>query len=59
MRTELIEDALHAAHGLRGNLAGAVFHSDHGSQGGFNWSSQHHDQGGVVWRGIGRRSRAA
>ena len=32
MRTELVEDALHAAHGLRGTLAGAVFHSDHGSQ---------------------------
>jgi transposase InsO family protein len=32
MRTELVEDALHAAHTLRGSLAGAVFHSDHGSQ---------------------------
>jgi len=59
MRTELVEDALKAADAVRGGLAGAVFHSDHGSQGGFNWSSQHHDQGGVVWRGIGRRSRAA
>lgn len=32
MRTELVEDALHAAHSLRGTLEGAVFHSDHGSQ---------------------------
>ena len=32
MRTELVEDALCAAHGLRGTLEGAVFHSDHGSQ---------------------------
>ena len=31
----------HAAAALRGSLAGAVFHSDHGSQGGFNLSSQH------------------
>jgi transposase InsO family protein len=32
MRTELVEDALRAAHSLRGTLTGAVFHSDHGSQ---------------------------
>ena len=32
MRTELVEDALNAAHALRGTLAGAVFHADHGSQ---------------------------
>ncbi len=32
MRTELVEDALKAADSLRGGLAGAVFHSDHGSQ---------------------------
>ena len=32
MRTELVEDALTAADALRGGLAGAVFHSDHGSQ---------------------------
>ena len=31
MRTELVEDALKAAAGTRGSLAGAVFHSDHGS----------------------------
>jgi transposase InsO family protein len=41
MRTELVEDALTAADSVRGGLAGAVFHSDHGTQGGFNWSSQH------------------
>lgn len=32
MRTELVEDALAAAALTRGNLAGAVFHSDHGRQ---------------------------
>jgi transposase InsO family protein len=32
MRTELVEDALKAAAGLRGSLAGAIFHSDHGAQ---------------------------
>jgi transposase InsO family protein len=31
MRTELVEDALKAAAAVRGNLAGAIFHSDHGS----------------------------
>ena len=31
MRTELVEDALKAAWHERGTLAGAVFHSDHGS----------------------------
>lgn len=32
MRTDLVEDALKAAAALRGSLAGAIFHSDHGSQ---------------------------
>ena len=32
MRTELVADALTAAAALRGSLAGAVFHADHGSQ---------------------------
>lgn len=32
MRTELVEDALNAAAALRGSLAGAIFHADHGSQ---------------------------
>jgi transposase InsO family protein len=31
MRTELVEDALEAAAATRGSLAGAIFHSDHGS----------------------------
>ncbi len=31
MRTELVEDALKAAAAQRGSLAGAIFHSDHGS----------------------------
>ena len=47
MRTELVEDALKAAAATRGSLAGAIFHSDHGSVGGFNRSSQHPDHGGV------------
>ncbi len=32
MRTDLVEDALKAAAALRGSLAGAIFHADHGSQ---------------------------
>lgn len=32
MRTKLVADALHAAAALRGSLAGAIFHADHGSQ---------------------------
>ncbi len=31
MRTSLVEDALKAAEATRGSLAGAIFHSDHGS----------------------------
>jgi transposase InsO family protein len=31
MRTELVTDALKAAHATRGSLTGAIFHSDHGS----------------------------
>jgi transposase InsO family protein len=31
MRTELVEDALKVAQATRGSLAGAIFHSDHGS----------------------------
>lgn len=31
MRTSLVQDALDAAAATRGSLAGAVFHSDHGS----------------------------
>jgi transposase InsO family protein len=41
MRTELVIDALAAAERTRGSLAGAVMHTDHGSQGGVNRSSQH------------------
>ncbi len=43
MHTELVEEALTMAHGIRGSLDVAIFHSDHGSVGGFNWSSQHLD----------------
>ena len=32
MRTDLVTDALSAAHRTRGSLAGAIFHSDHGAQ---------------------------
>ena len=31
LRTELVKDALNAAAATRGSLAGAIFHSDHGS----------------------------
>ena len=31
MRADLVTDALKAAAGLRGSLAGAVFHADHGA----------------------------
>jgi transposase InsO family protein len=47
MRAELVVDALAAAEQTRGNLHGAIMHTDHGSQGGFNWSSQQPDLGGV------------
>jgi len=64
MSKKLVTDAINFAIESRKRSGTIVFsslihHSDAGSQGGFNWSSQHHDQGGVVWRGIGRRSRAA
>jgi transposase InsO family protein len=32
MRTDLVADALRAAHHQRGSLAAAIFHSDHGAQ---------------------------
>ena len=32
MRTDLVIDALSAAHDTRGSLAGAIFHTDHGAQ---------------------------
>lgn len=32
MRTDLVADALNAAAALRGGLAGAIFHTDHGAQ---------------------------
>ncbi|MFC9285245.1 IS3 family transposase [Streptomyces sp. NPDC057052] len=48
MRTSLVTDALRAAARVRGSLAGAVFHSDHGAQGGLNRSSQHQLPGGIV-----------
>ncbi|SEE85425.1 Integrase core domain-containing protein [Streptomyces sp. Ag109_O5-10] len=41
MRTGLVTDALAAAEHTRGNLAGAVIHTDHGAQVGLNRSSQH------------------
>ena len=44
LRTELCLDALNAAVGTRGgkrNVAGVIFHSDHGTQPGFKGSSQH------------------
>jgi transposase InsO family protein len=32
MRTDLVTEALTAAHGTRGSLTGTIFHSDHGAQ---------------------------
>jgi transposase InsO family protein len=58
MRAELVVDALQAAERTRGSLAGAVMHTDHGSQGGFNWSSQHLDHGGARWGETRRRCRS-
>ncbi len=40
MRTSLVEDALKAAAATRGSLAGAIFHSDHGSV----YTSKHYEQ---------------
>jgi putative transposase len=37
--------------------AGAIHHSDAGSQGEFSWSSQHLDHGGVGWDDRGSRCR--
>jgi transposase InsO family protein len=48
MRTELATDALTAAERTRGNLAGAILHTDHGAQHGLNQSSQHQLPGGIV-----------
>jgi len=53
MRTELVTDALTAAHDTRGSLAGAIFHSDHGAQLRLNRSSQHLDR--EVCYGAGAR----
>jgi transposase InsO family protein len=47
MRAELVIDALAAAERTRGSLAGAILHTDHGSQAGLNWSSQQLDHGNV------------
>jgi hypothetical protein len=32
MRTDLVTDALTAAHDTRGSLTGTIFHTDHGAQ---------------------------
>ena len=56
MRTELVADALKMAVATRGgHIAGAVFHSDRGSQTGFKRSSQHRPREGSV--GARRRLR--
>jgi putative transposase len=39
-------------------LAGAIHHSDAGSQGGFNRSSQHLDHGGSRWDAVGSSCRS-
>ena len=48
-RATLVSDALDAAVAARGGeVAGVIFHTDHGGQGGFNWSSQRCLAGGSV-----------
>ena len=56
MRTELVEDALRAAARERGSLAGAIFHSDHGSVAVFNRSSQHRQR--EVFDGLQQHAKA-
>ena len=46
-KTPLITAAIEMAARNADLPAGAIFHSDRGSNGGFNWSSQHLDSGGV------------
>ena len=48
MRTDLVADALSAAHGTRGLLAGAIFHTDHGAQYSAKAFSQHCQRLGVI-----------
>lgn len=58
MPAGLVGRALEQAAELRGgDLTGALFHADRGSQGGFNRSSQHLDHGGVRWGVAGSRCR--
>ncbi|MFC1438461.1 IS3 family transposase [Streptacidiphilus sp. N1-10] len=47
LRTELVAEALQAAHLQRRPPHGVIFHADRGCQGGFNRSSQHLVFGGV------------
>jgi putative transposase len=47
MKARLVVTAIDTAVARRGDVAGAILHSDRGSQGGFNWSSQHLECGGV------------
>ena len=48
MRTDLVADALSAAHGTRGLLAGAIFHTDHGAQYSAKAFAQHCQRLGVI-----------
>ena len=52
----MVNSALGMAIEGRKPAAGALVHSDHGSQGGFNRSSQHLTHGGVEWRQCGNGS---
>ena len=47
MKSTLVADAIDMAAANSTIGAGAIFHSDRGTQGGFNWWSQHLDGGGV------------
>lgn len=54
MRTALVTQALQTAAATRGSLAGAIFHSDHGSVGGLNRWSQHLVMVEVWWCVVSR-----
>jgi transposase InsO family protein len=48
MRTDLVTDALTAAHDTRGSLTGTIFHTDHGAQHSAKTSAQLCQQLGVT-----------
>ncbi len=57
-KTPLITEAIEMAARNLDLPAGAIFHSDRGSNGGFNRSSQHLDHGGSRWDAVGSSCRS-